>query len=78
MAQEIPLKNALDLISTFAFQKGKMVLHVKTGSKYYISGACYIENDVVPAYIYTSLRGSVTFVRPQAEMEDGRFVITTR
>jgi len=34
-----------------------------------------IEATLQPAYVYESLRNQSFWIRPQAEMEDGRFVV---
>ena len=63
-------------ISNALFRVNDPVRHVKTGKLYAITGTpdhCRIEAGWMPAYIYTDGAG-LFVVRPQAEMEDGRFV----
>lgn len=59
------------------FPLGSLVRHVKTGNQYIIAATpnvMVIEKDMVPAYAYREKwAGSHCFVRPQTEMEDGRF-----
>jgi hypothetical protein len=57
------------------FFKGEWVEH-KNGGIYRILHTpteLRIEHDNVPAYAYTD--GKFIWVRPQSEMEDGRFVL---
>jgi hypothetical protein len=37
-----------------------------------------IEADLAPAYVYESLQTHDFWIRPQAEMEDGRFVVVAK
>jgi len=61
------------------FKTKTRVVHVKTEKLYEILSTpdkCFIENGAVPAYAYTSLEEGINpriWVRPQSEMEDGRF-----
>ena len=65
------------------FQTGAVVLHLKTGRRYQIlmgPDVCRIEADRSPAYAYrledALADGDATvWVRPAAEMEDGRFAV---
>ena len=74
MASNLGLPGAAALLSSFLYPAGKMLLHRKTGGTYKVLGACYIERDLEPSYIYGPLGSDVVFVRPRHEMEDGRFV----
>lgn len=54
------------------------VRHVKSGRVYLIVAVnCRIEKDDVPAYAYMEhhVPNATIWVRPQAEMEDGRFEV---
>lgn len=56
------------------FAPGEMVDHLRSGNAYeviYTPDMCFIEQDAVPAYAYSS--GGKVWVRPGTEMEDGRF-----
>jgi hypothetical protein len=48
---------------------------VKTGGLYRVICLANIEADLAPAYVYESLQTHDFWIRPQAEMEDGRFVV---
>ena len=63
------------------FRMNQMVRHVKTGGEYKIIGTPHrfrIEATNQPAYAYTKSPVDKIWIRPQAEMEDGRFVWVTR
>ena len=47
--------------------------HVKSGGLYVVVGHGVIEADLTPAVIYRSLLDGITWVRPAAEFNDGRF-----
>jgi hypothetical protein len=56
------------------FKKNDIVRHVKTGNEYTIAltpDTTKIEADCTPVYVYCD--DTTTWIRPQAEMEDGRF-----
>lgn len=58
------------------FYQGQVVRHVKTGGEYKIVGTprrFRVEATNEPAYAYKGSAGPI-WIRPQAEMEDGRFV----
>lgn len=55
------------------FQTGEILRHLKTGGLYRIVGRAMIEATLTPAYVYESISTGDHWVRPQAEMEDGRF-----
>lgn len=64
------------------FQIGDVVQHVTTGLHYFIRGLpenIVIERSFTAAYAYSPLYNDSTgprrlYIRPQTEMEDGRFV----
>lgn len=56
------------------FKKNDIVRHTKSGNEYTIIATpdkLKIESTGEPAYAYGN--NSVTWVRPQSEMDDGRF-----
>ncbi len=55
------------------FKPGDRLQHLKTGGYYKIIGFAKIEATLVDAYVYESLQTFDWWVRPQSEMEDGRF-----
>jgi len=59
----------------FRFAVGTRLRHVKSGGNYVILGFATIEATLTPAYVYRSLQTNDDWVRPQSEMEDGRFVV---
>ena len=65
--------------TTYKFQPGTTLKHVKTGSEYVVMltpDQLRLESTSEPAYAYTALaeHEGPMWVRGQAEMEDGRFV----
>lgn len=62
-AQEFPGK----------FPIGSKLKHLKTGGYYQIVGLAKIEATLQMAYVYESLQTNDYWIRPQIEMEDGRF-----
>lgn len=64
------------------FLGGDHVKHVKSGGVYAIRWSpadnFVIEATVEPAYVYESVspHQNTRWIRPQSEMEDGRFVIS--
>jgi hypothetical protein len=55
------------------FKPGSKLRHVKTGGFYKVVVLANIEANLEPAYVYESLQSHDFWIRPQAEMEDGRF-----
>ncbi|HBO7019516.1 hypothetical protein [Pseudomonas aeruginosa] len=59
------------------FEKDALVIHLKTSGAYVIKltpeDDLRIEASNEPAYAYRALEGGPVWVRPSAEMEDGRF-----
>jgi hypothetical protein len=49
--------------------------HKKTGGFYKVVGLAKIEATLEMAYVYLSHQTDDYWVRPQAEMEDGRFIL---
>lgn len=63
---------------TPAFEVGDVVKHLKSGGSYVVTGTparVVIEATLHPAYTYRQAVGNDDriWVRPQTEMEDGRF-----
>ena len=55
------------------FKPGTQLKHVKTGGFYKVVLLANVEATLEPAYVYESLQSHDFWIRPQAEMEDGRF-----
>ena len=55
------------------FKPGSKLKHLKTGGFYKVVMLANIEATLEPAYVYESLQSNNFWIRPQAEMEDGRF-----
>jgi hypothetical protein len=55
------------------FKPGTKLKHIKTGGLYKVLLLANIEATLEPAYVYESLQSHDFWVRPQEEMEDGRF-----
>ena len=55
------------------FKPGAKLRHIKTGGFYKVVMLANIEATLEPAYVYESLQSHDFWVRPQGEMEDGRF-----
>jgi hypothetical protein len=56
------------------FLPGQKVQHVKTGGFYQIICLAKIEATLEDAYVYQALSNMTFWIRPKAEMEDGRFI----
>ena len=55
------------------FKPGTKLKHIKTGGFYKVVMLANIEATLEPAYVYESLQSHDFWIRPQDEMEDGRF-----
>ena len=55
------------------FKPGSKLRHIKTGGLYKVLLLANIEANLEPAYVYESLQSHDFWIRPKAEMEDGRF-----
>ena len=56
------------------FQVGDQLQHLKTGGFYRIICLAKIEASLEEAYVYEALFNGSYWIRPQIEMEDGRFI----
>ncbi|WMC09535.1 hypothetical protein PU634_10445 [Oceanimonas pelagia] len=68
----------LDEADRYSFSVGDLVRHVKTGGCYHIRGLPdkhRLEATGEPAYLYEAVSDGLIWMRSQAEMEDGRFVM---
>jgi hypothetical protein len=55
------------------FKPGNKLKHKKTGGFYKVLLLANIEASLEPAYVYESMQSHDFWIRPKAEMEDGRF-----
>lgn len=55
------------------FKPGNTLRHKKTGGFYKLVVLANVEANLEPAYVYESMQSHDFWIRPQAEMEDGRF-----
>ena len=55
------------------FAPGSKLKHKKSGGFYKVLLLANIEATLDPAYVYESLQTHDFWIRPKAEMEDGRF-----
>jgi hypothetical protein len=55
------------------FKPGSKLRHKKTGGLYKVVLLANIEASLEPAYVYESMQSQDFWIRPKAEMEDGRF-----
>jgi hypothetical protein len=55
------------------FKPGSKLRHKKTGGFYKVVLLANIEASLEPAYVYESMQSHDFWIRPKAEMEDGRF-----
>lgn len=55
------------------FKPGNKLRHKKTGGFYKIVLLANVEATLDPAYVYESMQSHDFWIRPKAEMEDGRF-----
>jgi hypothetical protein len=65
----------MNLENSFAglFPTGAQLKHKKTGGFYKVIGLAKIEATLEMAYVYESMQTHDYWIRPQDEMEDGRF-----
>jgi hypothetical protein len=56
------------------FQAGDRLQHLKTGGFYRVLCLAKIEASLEEAYVYEALINGSHWIRPQIEMEDGRFI----
>jgi len=59
------------------FKPGSKLKHKKTGGFYKVVLLANVEENLEPAYVYESLQSHDFWIRPKAEMEDGRFELIT-
>jgi len=59
------------------FKPGSKLKHKKTGGFYKVVLLANVEANLEPAYVYESLQSHDFWIRPKAEMEDGRFELIT-
>jgi hypothetical protein len=59
------------------FKPGAKLRHKKTGGFYKVVLLANIEATLEPAYVYESMQSQDFWIRPKAEMEDGRFELIT-
>lgn len=55
------------------FKPGSKLKHKKTGGFYKVVFLANVEASLEPAYVYESMQSHNFWIRPKAEMEDGRF-----
>jgi len=55
------------------FKPGTTLKHRKTGGLYRVVLLANVEVNLEPAYVYESMQTHDFWIRPQLEMEDGRF-----
>jgi len=59
------------------FKPGSKLRHIKTGGFYKVVLLANVEANLEPAYVYESLQSHDFWIRPKAEMEDGRFELVS-
>ena len=59
------------------FIPGSKLKHKKSGGFYKVLLLANIEATLEPAYVYESLQTHDFWIRPKAEMEDGRFELVS-
>lgn len=59
------------------FKPGCKLRHKKTGGFYKVLLLANVEATLEPAYVYESMQSHDFWIRPQAEMEDGRFEVVS-
>jgi hypothetical protein len=55
------------------FKPGAKLRHIKTGGFYKVVLLANLEANLESVYVYESMQSHDFWVRPKAEMEDGRF-----
>jgi hypothetical protein len=63
---------------TGLFKPGNLLLHKKSGGVYKVIVLANMEVNLAPVYVYESMQTHDFWIRPQAEMEDGRFALVAR
>jgi hypothetical protein len=59
------------------FKPGSKLKHKKSGGFYKVVLLANIEASLAPAYVYESMQSHDFWIRPKAEMEDGRFELVS-
>jgi len=59
------------------FKPGNKLRHIKTGGFYKVVLLANVEASLKPAYVYESMQSHDFWIRPKAEMEDGRFELVS-
>lgn len=59
------------------FKPGNKLKHKKTGGLYKVVLLANVEANLELAYVYESMQSHDFWIRPKAEMEDGRFELIT-
>jgi hypothetical protein len=59
------------------FAPTDIIQHVKSGDTYTIVGRCTVEKTGVECYAYRGADGRM-WIRPEMEMDDGRFILLSR
>ncbi|SNX29315.1 hypothetical protein SAMN06295945_1686 [Polynucleobacter meluiroseus] len=74
-----PAKTSANTVSADEglFKPGSKLKHKKSGGFYRVVMLANIEANLAPAYVYESLQNQNFWIRPQAEMEDGRFELVS-
>ena len=55
------------------FKPGSKLRHIKTGGFYKVVLLANVEASLEPTDVYESMQSHDFWIRPKAEMEDGRF-----
>ena len=59
------------------FKPGSKLQHKKTGGFYKVVFLANVEASLESAYVYESMQSHDFWIRPKAEMEDGRFELVS-
>lgn len=74
MSQERSLKDLQATIAGLKHYEGNKIKYIKSNGYYVITGIHFKEDDMTVWFSYETLhRDSVSFLRPIAELFDGRF-----